>query len=61
MLEHSQDKQETGVSAYEVGPGVLPEETRHRVWQNFVSFLKRRGHNVTETRRIILDSVLRRR
>lgn len=38
----------------------LPETEREKVWERFVAFLKKGGHNVTETRRIILNAVLSR-
>jgi len=44
----TQEAPSTGVSA----------EVRDEVWKNFVAFLKKGGHNITETRRIILDAVL---
>ena len=40
--------------------GGLPEAMRQQVWERFVSFLKKGGHNVTETRHIILNAVLAR-
>ena len=36
----------------------VPADVREEVWNDFVAFLKKGGHNVTETRHIILRAVL---
>lgn len=48
----------TNVNSDEVIDTGVPEKVREEVWQDFVAFLKKGGHNITETRRIILNAVL---